>query len=157
VLCVDEDSGLVVDGNSAGEDFFGEDGNVSPALKPVLELVTQVERNRMATDLAVAALAEAGVIKPWQITIKSEQGEQPINGLHHVDEAAIAALPDEVFLKLRNALPIAYAQMFSTGQLGVFAQLARLHHQPAPPAVAALPESLDSLLERFGDDIIRFK
>jgi hypothetical protein len=47
--------------------------------------------------------------------------------------------------------------MLSMGQLSIFEQLARLHHQPAPPAVAALPGSLDNLLERFGDDIIRFK
>jgi hypothetical protein len=156
VLCVDEGSGLVVEKHIAGEEFFDAEGNVSPALKPVFELLTQVQRSRQATDLAVSALAQAGVIRPWQINVKSEQGEQPINGLHHVDEAALAGLPDEVFLKLRNALPIAYAQMFSTGQLGVFEQLARLHHQPAPPAVAALPESLDSLLGTFGDDTIRF-
>jgi hypothetical protein len=75
----------------------------------------------------------------------------------HVDEAALGALSNDEFLKLRTALPIAYAQMLSMGQIGIFEQLARLHHQPAPPAVAALPESLDSLLERFGDDTIRFK
>jgi hypothetical protein len=54
-------------------------------------------------------------------------------------------------------LPIAYAQLLSQGQVGIFEQLARLHSQPGPAPVAALPESLDSLLERFGDDTIRFK
>jgi hypothetical protein len=156
-LCVAEGSGLVVEKHIAGEEFFDAEGNVSPALKPVMELLTQLHRSRQVTDLAVSALAQAGVIKPWQIKIKSEQGEQAISGLHHVDEAALAALPDEVFLKLRPALPVAYAQMLSMGQLSIFEQLARLHHQPAPPAVAALPESLDSILERMGDDVVRFR
>lgn len=160
VLCVEEDSGLVAEGRSAGEDFFDEAGNVSAALKPVVELLTQLERSRQATDLAILALAQAGVIRPWQIKMKSEQGEQAINGLHRVDEAALAALPDEVFLKLRtaSALPVAYAQMLSAGQLGIFEQLARVQAQLTPPPVASLPESLDSLLGMLSnDDVIRFE
>ncbi len=158
VLCVDEESGLIVDANLSGEAFFDADGKLSPALKPVVELLGQLQRGLQATDLAVSALAEAGVVKPWQIKIKSAQAEQAINGLHHVDETALAALSDERYLRLRvaSALPIAYAQMLSEGQLGVFTQLAQLHHQAKPPAVAALPESIDSLLLP-DDDTIKFR
>jgi hypothetical protein len=158
VLCVAEESGLVVEGNAAGEEFFDGEGNLSPALKPVFEALTVTERSRRGTDLAVAALAQAGVIRPWQIKLKTDQGEQPVSGLHHIDEAALSALPDDVFLKLRttSGLPLAYAQLLSAGQLGVFEHLAKLHNQPAPPPLAALPENLDSLLERLGDDTIRF-
>ena len=158
VLCVDEESGLVVDANLPGETFFDADGKLSPELKPVVELLGQLQRGLQATDLAVSALAQAGVIKPWQLKIKSAQAEQAVNGLHHVDEAALAALPDEAFLKLRvaSALPIAYAQMLSEGQLSVFAQLAQLHHQAKSPAVVTLPESIDSLLLP-DDDTIRFR
>ena len=159
VLCVDEDSKLVVDrGATGGEAFFDAEGNFSPALKSVLESLTALERNRMPTELAVAALAQAGVIRPWQITLKTEQGEQAVTGLHRIDEAALRALPDDVFLKLRKtaALPIAYAQMLSVGQLGVFEHLARLHNQPAPSPLAALPESLDHLLEKLNEGMIRF-
>ena len=157
VLCVDEGSGLVVEKHITGEEFFDADGAVSPALKPTMELLTQLHRSRQATDLAVSALAQAGVIKPWQINVKSEQGEQAISGLHHVDESALGALSNDEFLKLRTALPIAYAQLLSMGLLGIFEQLARLHSQPGPAPVATLPENLDSLLERFGDETIRFK
>jgi len=158
VLCVDEETGLVVERSAAGEDFFDGEGNLSPALKPVFEALMVAERSRTATDLAVAALAQAGVIRPWQIKLKTDQGEQAVSGLHHVDEAALAALPDDVFLKLRatSALPLAYAQALSEVQLGVFEHLARLHNQPAAPPVAALPESLDSLFEKLGDETIRF-
>jgi hypothetical protein len=159
VLCVDEASGLVTDASHSAEKFFDEAGAISPSLKPVVELLTQVERSRKATDLAVSALAQAGVIRPWPIKFKSEQGEQAINGLHHVDEAALAALPDEVFLKLRtaSALPIAYAQMLSAGQLGIFEHLARVPAQRTPPPAAALPETIDSLFELPNDETIRFK
>ena len=158
VLCVDEESGLVVERSAAGEDFFDGEGNLSPALKPVYKALTEMERSRRGTDLTVAALAQAGVIRPWQITLKTDQGAQAISGLHRVDEAALLALPDDVFLKLRTAfaLPIAYAQMLSVGQVGTFERLARLHNQPAPPPAAALPETLDSLLELLGDQAVRF-
>ena len=156
VLCVDEGSRLVTDASAAGEDFFDAEGAVSPALKPVFELLTQVQRSRQATDLAVTTLAQAGVIKPWQIMLKSKQGEQ-LYGLHHVDEGALGALSNDEFLKLRTALPIAYAQMLSMGQIGIFEQLARLHGQPGPAPVAALPETIDSFLEMPHDDMIRFR
>ena len=59
VLCIDTDSGLVVEGDAAGEDFVGPDGNISPALKKVLDFLNELERSRRATDVAVAALAES--------------------------------------------------------------------------------------------------
>jgi hypothetical protein len=160
VLCVDTDSGLVVEGSAAGEDFIGPDGNISPALKGALDFLTELERSRKATDVAVSALATAGVIMPWPITVKTEQGEQPTAGLYRVDEVALNALTDEAFLKLRKAsgaLPIAHAQMLSMGQLGMFEHLAKLQAQLRPPPGAALPENIDSLFEMPGDDIVRFR
>jgi len=159
VLCIDTDSGLVVDGNAAGEDFVGPDGNISPALKKVLDFLNQLERSRQATDVAVSALAEAGVIQSWPIKLKAEQGERAITGLYRVDEVALNALADDVFLKLRkaSALPIAYAQMLSAGQLGIFEHLARLQAQLRPPPAGALPESIDSLFEMPGGDTIQFR
>ena len=56
VLCVDEESGLLLDDGAKGEEFFGLEGNLSPALQQMLEFLTAVERSRAGTDLAVAAL-----------------------------------------------------------------------------------------------------
>ncbi len=92
------------------------------------------------TDVAVAALAEARVIQPWPIKLKAEQSERSITGLYCIDEVALNALADDVFLKLRKtsgALPIAYAQMLSMGQLGIFQHLARLQAQLRPPPASA--------------------
>ncbi len=159
VLCVDEESGLIVDANLPGETFFDADGAPSPALKPIIELLRQLQRGLQVTDVAVSALAQTGVIKPWQIKLKSDHGEQVVNGLHHVEESALAALSEEAFLKLRavSALPIAYAQILSEGLLSIFAQRARFHRQEKSPAVAALPESIDSLFQLPDDDTVRFR
>ena len=71
VLCVDEQSNLVVDGSSAGEEFFDAQGNPAPVLKPAFDAAMALERNRKSTELAVEALAQAGVIRPWEIKVKS--------------------------------------------------------------------------------------
>ena len=160
VLCIDTDSGLVVDGNAAGEDFIGPDGNISPALKKALDFLNALELSRRATDVAVAALAEAGIIQPWQIKLKAEQAERAIAGLYRIDEVGLNALADDAFLKLRKtsgALPIAYAQLLSMGQLGIFEHLARLQAQSRPPPLSALPENIDSLFELPSDDKIQFR
>jgi hypothetical protein len=159
VLCIDEDSALVVEEGAGGESFFDADGGVSPALSSIVGFLTEVERGHKATRRAVAALAEAGVIQPWPITLKTAQGEQAIGGLHRIDEAALNALGDDAFLSLRklSALPVAYAQLLSMGQLGVFAQLARVQAQLAPPPVASLPQSLDSVFGLPMDDVVHFE
>jgi hypothetical protein len=130
----------------------------SPAIQHVLDFLTAVERNRLVTNLAVSSLAQAGVIKPWPITIKSEQGDRTVSGLYCFDEAALNALSNEDFLKLRAspALPIAYAQLLSMGQLGVFENLARIQAQLAPRPVAPLPDSLDKLFDRTDNLEIHF-
>ena len=66
VLCIDEDSGSVVEGdtNPDATKFFEQDGVPSAALKAMLDFLTRAEQNRTATDLALAALAEAGVFNP---------------------------------------------------------------------------------------------
>jgi hypothetical protein len=162
VLCVDEQSNLVVDGATTGDEFFDAQGNPAPVLKPVFDAAMAVERNRKSTEIAVEALAKAGVIRPWEIKVKSNEGERPITGLHRVDEAALHALPDEAFLNLRKAaaLPIAYTQMLSMGQLGLLQHLARLRTQAAAPTpspssqlLSALPDTLDDLLENLKDDL----
>lgn len=156
VLCIEADAGAA-DTETAGEEFFDQEGNLSPVLKKVFDFLTEYERIREATNVAVSALAEAGVIRPWPIKINIEKNERQIDGLHHIDEGALNALPDDAFLKLRKtlALPIAYAQMLSGALVGGLEQLARNELKPKPPA--ALPESLDSLFGISSDDIIKFQ
>jgi len=159
MLVVDEDSGLVTDARLGGEAFFDDEGKLSPALKSIFDFLIQLETSRRSTQAAVSALAEAGIIQPWPITVKTEQGEQPIRGLYRVDEAGLNALPDGIFLTLRKAaaLPVAYAHLLSTAQIGLFSELTKLQAQLGPPLSSTVPENLDSIFGLTTDDTIRFR
>ena len=161
-LCIDAASGAVLDDGGPGEDFFDHEGNPATATKQALDLLIGFERSRKITDAAVSALADAGVIQPWALKIKSGDAERMLGGLYRIDEAALGKLPDEAVLKLHRtgaALAIAYAQMFSMGQVAIFEQFELLQQQlkPAAPVQPALPESLDSLFGIANDDTVRFR
>ena len=132
-LCVDEDSGVIRDADEKGEYFFTTDGKLSQSVSTVMEYMRQIESNRMATDLAVASLAEAGVIEPWALEVRAMGKQAAIKGLYRVNEAALGGLDDKAFLKLRktSALRLAYAQVMSMGQIARFDQLLRLQQQLA--------------------------
>jgi hypothetical protein len=141
-VCVDEDSGLVVDAEANAPRFFEQDGTASAGLKVAIEFLQQTEQNRLATDLAVAVLAEARVIQPWPFLVAIGDQQVRANGLYRVDEAALNALDEETFLKLRksSALVLAYSQLISTRSAGMFGQLAFIQQQLAqkpPPQTEA--------------------
>lgn len=151
LLCVDEDSGLVVEGDK-GERFFDEAGEIAGPTKQVLDFLSTVERNRQVTNRASAALSQAGVIKPWDITLKTETGERKLAGLHQIDEAALNALSAEAFETLRQAgaLPIAYCQMLSMQHLAGLGKLAEARAKHRGEAERILKSSFIDLNQ---DDI----
>ena len=57
---------------------------------------------------------------------------------NQVDEAALNRLDDATFLKLRktSGLPVAYAQLLSTGQINVLARLNLIQQQLLQPGQA---------------------
>jgi hypothetical protein len=132
ILCVEEESGLVVAAGTAGADpFFGPDGEPAAAVRQALDFLAHVERNQAATDRATAALAASGVIVPWPLEVETTDGRKSVQGLFKVDEARLNALDDETFLGLRRsgALTVAYAQLLSMGQVSIFQSLAQLQAQ----------------------------
>jgi hypothetical protein len=157
-LCIDESSGLIVDANEETQRFFQEDGSPSPAVKAILDFLQQLEHNRTLSDLAVAALAEIGLIAPWPLAVSIDNQPKTINGLHRVDEAKLNAIDDESFLKLRKsgALPLAYMQLQSMGRLEVFGQLDRLQQQLAQAAHQANNLSLDDFFAKAQNETLKF-
>ena len=155
VLCVREESDLVND--SDGELFFDEEGNAAKPVQDVLKFLEQVSNNGVLTTRLTALLAEHGLIQPWNIQLKSDGGEQNVQGLYRVDEAALNALPTESFDALRKAgaLPMIYCQLLSMQHLQKLGQLAEQH--AAADSVTA-PESGELDLEFLHDDgNIRFQ
>jgi hypothetical protein len=153
ILCVNEDSGLILDDPGA-EPFFDEQGQVSGPVQEILNFLSQIEQNRAVTNQAVNALAEAGIITKWQLKIKDGDQEKPITGLYRVDEAKLNTLADESFLKLRKAgsLPIAYGQLLSMGNIQIFEKLSTMHQARA--GAAAEPPDFNTFLGN--DDVISF-
>ena len=158
-LCIDEDSGLVVDTDGAGQPFFDADGKPSAATKAMLDFLLQIERTRSHTDLAVAALAGAGLIGPWSLQVRTGDTIQPVNGLFRIDEARLDALDDAAFLRLRQsaALPLAYLQLLSMGQVAVFNRLSQSQQQIAQSGQRQQQiSSLDELFENARAETLRF-
>lgn len=132
IVCIDEDSGLLTDEAAQNaEKLFEPDGRPSPTTHWVTEFLHRIEQDQIVTDLAVGALAQAGVIKPWALTVPVGQQQVTVSGLHRIDEAAFNALDDSTFLKLRKAsgLIVAHGQLFSTGQVNVLARLGLIQQQ----------------------------
>jgi len=126
ILSVDEDSGLVVDASGENvEKFYEPDGTPSPTTTAILETLRRIEQDRIKVDLTVAALAAAGVIRPWPLTVPVGNQNVTVNGLYRVDESALNALDDDAFSRLRkaSAVVLAYAQLFSMAQVSLLARL----------------------------------
>lgn len=143
VLCMNEDSGLLMD--TEGEAFFNEDGEPSQPVKDVLDFLTQVAGNRQLTQRICAELQKHGLIEPWPLKVHNEVGEQNVEGLHRIDEAALNRLPAEAFEALRQtgALPTIYCQLLSMQHLQKLGQLARAQAS----LTTSLPQTADGELD----------
>jgi hypothetical protein len=131
ILCINEASGLVVENTEDGNAFFDDQDEPSQAIKDILNFLTEVEASRALTQGAVNALADAGLITPWQINLKQGEKVVPVEGLFRIDEVALNKLDDEDFLAVRKAggLALAYAQLLSMNQLAVLERLGELQGQ----------------------------
>lgn len=150
MLCVDEDSGLVHADRTSGEPFFDLGGELSGPVKEVLAFLTHQERSRTVTRERVADLAAAGLIQEWPLTVRINDREKKVLGLHRIDEAKLNALEAEPFLRVRKALPIAYAQMLSMGHVMGLEKMAQ-QYQTAPHH-QQIEDKTPNFLAAFGDD-----
>ena len=127
VLCIDEASGLLSE--SAGESFFNEDGTPAQSVQEILTFFSQIEANRQLTRSICTVLQQHGLIQPWPITVQGEHGEQQVEGLFRIDEAALNALTAESLAEVRNAggLTVAYCQLLSMQHLATLGTLAQAH------------------------------
>lgn len=149
LVTFDRDAGLL-GAEEEGEPFFDEQGQMSEAVATRVETLKDAHGKQQATQKALDTLAKTKVITPWPEALQNQLGLS-IDGLHMVDEKALAQLDDEAFLSLRSAqaLPIAYAVNLSLPQAHLLARLARLN-----PASMTAPENLDSFFD--GDEDLSF-
>jgi len=142
--------------NDAGEPLFDEADKLTGKAAETFMFLQQCEQNRQATQQAVKALGDAGVIEPWLLKIERGEGQEPltVNGLFRVDEKALNALEGEAYAQLRGGpMALAHAQLFSMSQLSQLSERAKFHAQHATQDV---PENLDSVLDGVDDDELTF-
>lgn len=137
-LWVDADAEHLGDSASSTELYYDQEGNLAPGLKAIFDLLAVFEQNRIATAIAVTALAKEGVLCPWEIKVNAGDRETLVRGLQRVNETALGNLDDAAFLRLRksNAIAIAYAQLLSMGHLALFSQLKQLRSRFGNPTAA---------------------
>lgn len=135
MLCVDVEAGVFIDQptgqeGKAAQRLFDESGQLTPAMQHRVAFLKKQEANRLGTQKAVQALADAQLIMPWPIQTKMPDGKtSPLKGLYTIDEAAIKNLSGDVLATLneRHALAIAFSQLLSVPRLKNLSQLYQLH------------------------------
>ncbi|WP_426116487.1 SapC family protein [Pseudomonas sp. DSP3-2-2] len=122
VLCIEESN--LTDG-MLGEALFGEDNQIAEGVSKIFKLLTHYNTTRFLTEDICAALAEQGLIQPWELTVHDGETQQPLTGLYRIDETALNAITDEAFLALRKAaaFPVIYAQLLSMNNIVFLSQL----------------------------------
>lgn len=134
LLCVDEDSGLIVEASTeTGERFHETDGQLSDALKSVLDFLSELAKNREVTAKLCEQLQAHNVIQPWPVKVQDGQAERTLSGLFRIDEAALRELPGEALqaLMLSGALLMAYCQLMSMHHMPLLGRLVQAHAEAA--------------------------
>jgi len=126
VLCIDKDSGLLCEDDSA-EPFFDEGGELSPTVKELVEFLSSVRAGRQASASICKSLLKHELFRPWELQFELEDGTKRIEGLFCIDEAALNALPDEAYAELRlcGAIPVIYCQLLSMQRISILTQIAQ--------------------------------
>lgn len=127
VLCINEDSGLLNDDDSA-EAFFDDEGELSATVKQLMELLSAIRVGLQSAARICKLLNQHKLFKPWELEIELEDGKKRIEGLFSIDEAALNELSDEAFIELRQsgALIVVYCQLLSMQRITDLAQFAQL-------------------------------
>jgi len=150
-LCVESDYL-----NNPDTPIYDDAGELARPVAEIVNFLNMYEASRQRTAFSANALEEAGVLTPWPIKVRSPDGREApaLTGLLRVDEAALNALDEAAFLKLRKigALPIAYGQMLSISRLELLARLGALRGQLTKAAAPKEKElNLDFLREDDGN------
>lgn len=122
ILCIDD---TCIRSDDEGEPFFNDDGQITEAIRIVMDQVKSLNASRQLTQLICAALAEQNLIIPWPIVLDDGVKNRTVDGLYQIDETALNALSEDAFLSLRKvgAIPVAYCQLLSIINLNILAGL----------------------------------
>ena len=127
IFCIAESH--LIDDEPNSLPIFDDKGELASEAYSVLQFLEQCDNSRDQTQVACRALADAGVIGPWELKVKTSDADedpQSIGGVYRINEAALNKISKPALIRLREtgALPLAYAQLFSIKQFGQLGQRA---------------------------------
>lgn len=123
VLCIDNNSGLI-SSEDDGEEFFTNNGELSPALKTIFDMLGRIQLNRSATKAACQALNDHQLLTPWSIKMTTGKHVKTLEGMMRIDQQTIAQLDGPALFELNKvgALNLAYLQLFSMQNFTLIAE-----------------------------------
>lgn len=161
IVCVDEESESFQ--KEAGPDatrLFDADGEPAQKTRDLLAFLEKLEQSREVTQALVNHLEEAGLIVPWKISASNPKGEggYDVQGVYHVDEAAMRDLEPETASRLlkNGALSIAFTQLLSEHRLQGLVRLYELRAEANRQSKPAEDVDLEALFADDDDDDLKF-
>jgi hypothetical protein len=115
VLCIDTQAPQV--GETEGAPLFDAAGKPTPLLDRVLAFTKSVEEAMLRTRGFMERLNQLGLLKPAVVQFPHHGKPLRVDGFFAVDRPALAALPAEQFIELRDKgwLEPIYAHLLSIG------------------------------------------
>ncbi len=130
-LCIDEKSPQFhVNGDEGARDLFNADGSPSPLTNQALEFCTSYYRHHTITMSFTADLVKHKLLQPYQSQATLKSGRKvSLSGFMMIDEKAVNALPDEVFMEFRSKgwLPFIYLALASSSNWARLSGMAEIH------------------------------
>jgi len=148
ILCI-EAGHLTIE--SEATRIFDDDGNLDSEVAGLLDFLNKCDKGRTRSQGACAALKEAGVISPWELSINRGEDQEPqkVKDIYRIDESALNKLDGSVLADLQNsgALAMAYGQLFSMHQIRNFDKNLKFLAQQQQQS-----DSQSSVAGLFGED-----
>ena len=137
IVCIDEDSGFLVDESAIDDDkgqesslgevelFFDEEGKPSEIITKIMEFLANYTRKQDSTTKICKILQDKQLLKTWPVQWKVGEDLKALGGLHCIDEEALKKLSADSLVELRDsgALMVAYGQLFSMVHINSLIQL----------------------------------
>ncbi|MFC7475625.1 SapC family protein [Dankookia sp. GCM10030260] len=117
VLCIDSHAPQVSE--TEGAPLFDAEGKATPQLDRALAFTRSVEEGMLRTRGITERLNQLGLLKPAVVQFPHHGKPLRVDGFFAVDRPALAALPAEQFIELRDKgwLEPIYAHLLSIGGL----------------------------------------